>query len=75
MNEKTKRLYRSSGNRIFAGIFGGLGDYFDVDPVMLRVVAVFALFITGFFPLFFSYIIACFIVPEKSTKVNEEQAK
>ncbi len=75
MKRKVKRLYRSSNNRIFAGIFGGIGDYFDTDPVALRVVAVFALFVTGFFPLFFSYIIACFIIPEKASEIDNNEEK
>ncbi|HET9260929.1 MAG TPA: PspC domain-containing protein, partial [Acidimicrobiia bacterium] len=28
-----RRLYRSNSQRVFAGICGGLGDYFAVDPV------------------------------------------
>jgi len=30
-----KKLYRSTKNRVFAGVLGGLGEYFDVDPVVL----------------------------------------
>ena len=29
-----KRLYRSNDNKVFGGILGGLGEYFDVDPVL-----------------------------------------
>lgn len=32
-----RRLYRSNTQRVFAGICGGLGDYFAVDPVWFRV--------------------------------------
>lgn len=59
-----KKLYRSKENKILAGIFGGIGEYFDIDPVLLRVVAVFALFITGFFPMFFGYMVACMVMPK-----------
>jgi phage shock protein PspC (stress-responsive transcriptional regulator) len=31
------RLLRSSSDRVVAGVAGGLGDYFEVDPVMLRI--------------------------------------
>lgn len=37
MNNK---LYRSATNRVFGGVCGGLGDYFEVDPTLVRVVFV-----------------------------------
>ena len=61
-----KRLYRSSDNRIFAGVIGGLGEYFEVDPVILRLCFVFLLLITAVIPGIIAYVAAIFIVPEKS---------
>lgn len=61
-----KKLYKSSKNIIFAGIFGGLGEYFDVDPVILRLVFVLIVIFSGFFPGVLFYILAIFIVPKKS---------
>lgn len=61
-----KRLYRSTKNKIFGGVIGGLGEYFDVDPVLLRVVWVFILVFTGFVPGIIVYLIALFIIPAKS---------
>ncbi|MDD2913261.1 MAG: PspC domain-containing protein [Candidatus Pacebacteria bacterium] len=60
-----KKIYRSENNKIFAGIFGGMGEYFDVDPVILRLIAVFICFSTGIFPFIIGYIVACFVVPKK----------
>ena len=60
-----KRLYRSNDNKVFAGIFGGLGEYFNVDPVMLRLAFVFLLILTAFIPGIIAYIAAIFIVPAK----------
>ena len=60
-----KRLYKSQDNKIFGGILGGLGDYFNIDPVILRVITVFLCFLTGIFPLITAYLITCFIVPKK----------
>jgi phage shock protein C len=37
-----RRLYRSRRNRMIAGVVGGLADYFDADPTMLRVIWVVA---------------------------------
>lgn len=31
------RLYRSTRDRVFAGVAGGLGDYFKVDPIIFRI--------------------------------------
>ena len=33
-----KTLYRSETNRILAGVAGGLGEYFEVDPVLIRII-------------------------------------
>ncbi len=59
-----KKIYKSDKNRIFSGVFGGLGEYLDVDPVILRLTGVFIFFISGFIPFIIVYIIASFIVPE-----------
>ena len=41
-----KRLYRSRTDRSFLGVCGGLGEYFDVDPVIFRILFV-VLFLFG----------------------------
>jgi phage shock protein C len=38
MREQTRRLHRSSTNRMLAGVCGGLGEYLDIDPMLLRIV-------------------------------------
>jgi phage shock protein C len=65
-----KRLYRSSDNKVFAGILGGLGEYFEVDPVVLRLVFVFLLLATAVVPGLIAYIAAVFIVPAKSANLQ-----
>lgn len=60
-----KKLYRSDKNKTIAGIMGGLGEYFDVDPIVLRLIALFLIMMTGFFPGVFAYIIAILLVPKK----------
>ena len=42
-----KKLYRSEDNKIFLGICGGIGEYFNVDPVVIRVIFV-GLIFAGF---------------------------
>ncbi len=58
-----KKLYRSRKNRVFAGIIGGLAEYFNKDPVLLRLIALTLLVITGFFPFGLIYVLAIFIIP------------
>ncbi|MGL4779778.1 MAG: PspC domain-containing protein [Bacteroidales bacterium] len=60
-----KKLYRSSTDKMIAGVCGGLGDYFNVDPTLIRLGAVILLFITALFPTIIAYIIAAIIVPVK----------
>ena len=37
-DNEPKRLIRSSENRILLGVCGGLGEYFDIDPTLVRVI-------------------------------------
>jgi phage shock protein C len=59
-----KHLYRSKQNRVFAGVVGGIGEYFDIDPTLLRVIWILILIFTGFFPGLIAYILAAIIIPE-----------
>src|SRR5437660_10296015 len=42
-----RRLERSRSDRVVAGVCGGLGDYFDVDPVIFRIAFVVLAFVGG----------------------------
>ncbi len=75
-----KNLYRSEKNKIFAGIFGGLGEYYNTDPVLLRAGFVLLTIITGIVPCALAYFICTFIIPKKQNsnirdaEVNETKA-
>lgn len=58
----TKRLYRSSTNRQIAGVCGGLAEYFDIDPTIVRLGWIIALFCAGGGLL--AYIIAAIVIPK-----------
>ena len=47
MAEERKKLYRSRNDRWIAGVCGGIGDYFDMDATVIRVLFVLASFILG----------------------------
>ena len=58
-----KKLYRSQKNRVFAGIFGGAGEVYSIDPKLLRLACVFICLVSGVFPLLITYIIAWIVIP------------
>ncbi|HNW45631.1 MAG TPA: PspC domain-containing protein [Elusimicrobiales bacterium] len=60
-----KQLYKSETNKVFTGVIGGLGEYFDIDPVVLRLGFVFLLLATALIPGVIAYAAAIFIVPRK----------
>ncbi len=57
-----KRLYRSNQDRMFAGVCGGIAEYLDVDPTLVRLVFVALTLMGG--PGFIIYIVLMLIVPE-----------
>lgn len=59
-NRSTKRLYRSK-NRIIGGVCQGLADYFNVDVVLVRIIALFALFCLS--AGFWVYLVLWIVVP------------
>lgn len=60
-----KKLYRSKKNRIIAGVCGGVAEYFDWDPSIVRLVYVLLTVFTGFAPGILAYLLAWIIIPEK----------
>ena len=60
-----KKLYRSNNNKVFFGIIGGVGEYFDLDPVILRLLWVLITFFTGLGPGLMVYLVAALIIPKK----------
>jgi phage shock protein C len=65
MKKEIKRLYKSETDVLIWGILGGIGEYFDLDPTVLRLGYVVLVLITGVFPGLIAYIIAYFIIPER----------
>lgn len=62
---KQKKLYRSKENRMIAGVFGGLGEYFNVDATILRLIGLVLAFLTGIIPMVVLYLLAILIIPEE----------
>ncbi|MCH7946950.1 MAG: PspC domain-containing protein [candidate division Zixibacteria bacterium] len=59
-----KRLYRSNSCRMLGGICGGMGEYFEVDPTVVRVIAVILGLASAGWAVI-AYIIGWIIIPEE----------
>jgi phage shock protein C len=59
-----KILYRSTENKKIAGIFGGLGEIFNIDPTLLRLIFVFIGLVTAVIPLVLAYGVGWIIIPK-----------
>ena len=64
-NTIMKKLYKSKNNQVISGVIGGLGEYYKIDPTMLRLFWVLVVMLTGFVPGILLYIIAMLLVPMK----------
>jgi len=60
--KKVKRLYRSRKDRMIAGVCAGIAGYFNIDPVLVRLLWVIFTFMG---PGIIAYIIAMMIIPEE----------
>ena len=57
-----KQLYRSDNNRMFMGVCAGIGEYFNIDPIV-RLLFMILCFIYG--GGFFVYLFAAIIIPKR----------
>ena len=61
--DQSKRLYRSRTNRWIWGVCGGFGEYFGIDPVIVRLIWV--LITLAYGAGIVAYILAYLLIPEK----------
>lgn len=59
-----KKLYRSADDRMFMGVFGGLGKYLHIKPNILRSIYAIITVFTGVFPCLVLYLIMGVIIPD-----------
>lgn len=64
-----KRLYRDPDDKYIAGVSGGLGAFFNIDPIWMRIGFVVTTFIYGFGPIL--YIILWIVVPKARTTAEK----
>ena len=58
-----KKLYRSDDNRMLMGVCAGTGEYFNIDPTIVRLLFMILCFIYG--GGFFVYLFAAIIIPKR----------
>ena len=57
-----KKWYRSGKDKMIGGVAGGLAEYFDIDPTIVRIIFVAGLFLGAGF---LAYIVLWIVVPEE----------
>ena len=62
-NMENKKLYRSSTNYKLAGVCGGIGEYFNIDPTLVRLAWILFSVMGGAGLL--AYIIAAIVMPKQ----------
>ena len=58
----TKRLYKSGSNKVVSDVCGGIAEYFDIDPTLVRVAWIIFCAMGG--SGFLAYLVAALIIPE-----------
>ncbi len=67
-----KRIYRDPDNRWLGGVCGGLGAYFDIDPLIFRIIFILSIFI-GAGPIV--YLVMWIVIPEAVTVAQKLEMK
>ena len=63
-----KRLYLSETDKKLTGLCGGIGEFLEVDPTLIRLATVFVCLVTGIVPVVVAYIVGWLIVPKKDDR-------
>ncbi|MCX8130357.1 MAG: PspC domain-containing protein [Clostridia bacterium] len=59
-----RRIYLSDTNKKVGGVCGGIGEYFGIDPTLIRLLTVVLTFFTGIVGGVVAYIVAWAIIPQ-----------
>lgn len=72
-----KKLFRSEKKKMVGGVCGGLGDYFDIDVSLVRLIFVALTLMTAILPMVIFYVIAWIVIPieEEITNVSKTSKK
>lgn len=67
-DDMDKKLYLSNANRQFLGVCGGIAEYLNVDPTVVRLVWAIGTALTGFILGTVVYVACGFIIPSSSNR-------
>jgi phage shock protein PspC (stress-responsive transcriptional regulator) len=70
MAKKIKRLYRCDKDKVISGICAGIGEYFEVDPVIIRLLWVIGTILSMGAGLL-AYLIAYLIIPQEPAQLHK----
>ena len=65
-----KKLYRSMADKKLCGVCGGLAEYFDIDPTLVRLLWICASLFTAGFPGLLAYIVCALVMPQQNQLPN-----
>jgi phage shock protein C len=68
-----KRKLHKSNNKKMAGVCAGIGEYFGIDPTLVRIAFVVGTIATGGPPFILAYVLLAFIMPSQEKKTLEER--
>ena len=68
-----KKLYKSRKNKMIGGVCGGLAEYFNMDPTIVRIVAALLCLLKG--AGLIVYIIACLVMPYNDEDFGEDDTE
>lgn len=71
MVKEIKRIYRSENDSVIGGVCAGIGEYFEVDPVLIRIIAVILALLA--FSGVIAYFILWIIIPKKPKIERKEK--
>lgn len=70
MSSEPRRKLTRSRNKMIAGVCGGIAEYFQLDPTLVRVAYVLVSILSVAFPGILAYIILMFVMPPPDTAVT-----
>lgn len=70
-----KKLYRSREQRVVGGVASGLAEYFEVDPIFVRIVFLLLAVVSDWGPVVVLYLILMVTIPDRSPGVSDEHAE
>ncbi|MCL2851675.1 MAG: PspC domain-containing protein [Defluviitaleaceae bacterium] len=60
-----RKLYKSRRNVKVDGVCAGIGDYFNIDPTLVRIVVFVMILFSNIFPGLLAYLVAAIIIPRE----------